>query len=72
LAVTEQSSALDAIDFFASVALRDPREAGEQHPSLSEIWLYQTPPIARFPNFIIVYAIEDDLGVVRMLNLYRI
>lgn len=58
---------------FDQQAVIDPRMPGEQHPVLSELWLFETPgAIVRLPRLVIVYTIDEERGVVDMWNLYRL
>ena len=46
----------------------DPRSAGEPHPHLPGIWVYESPPVARLPKVFILYTIDDETGIVRLRN----
>ncbi len=47
--------------------------AGEPHPSLTTVWVFQTPPtLARLPQVAIVYTIEEVQGFVTLWNVYRL
>lgn len=51
---------------FIGAVERNPRALGQRHPAWesAEIWVYQSPNIARIPAFAILYEIDDAKGVV--------
>lgn len=71
LGSTEYPAAIEILDSFELVACRNPRALGEQHPNYPEIWVYEPPrAIKRLPRMVLVYTIDDKLGVVRLWNVY--
>ena len=51
----------------------DPREPGEAHPAfepLGSVMVFESPPIASIPRFALSYMIDDDAGIVRLLNIH--
>jgi hypothetical protein len=73
LASTEYAAALEVLGLFETFALKDPQMAGEPHPSLATVWVFQTPPtLARLPQVAIVYTIEEVQGFVTLWNVYRL
>jgi len=64
---------LEVLELFETYALRDPRMAGVQHPTLPGLWLFETPSaLKRLPRLVLVYSIEDDEGFVTLWNVYRL
>jgi hypothetical protein len=73
LGSAEYADALEVLALFDTYAKRNPRMAGEQHPDLPHLWIFETPAaLSRLPRIAVVYTIEDDEGFVTLRNLYRL
>lgn len=61
---------LDLIDGFADGIRNDPKACGEPHPSFPEgnVWVYETPPVARLPKMYFLYEIDEEGGQVLLWN----
>jgi hypothetical protein len=59
---------LEVLDVFELGACRDPRATGEPHVSVSGLWVYEIPYVARLPLLAIMFTIDDDLGLVILWN----
>jgi len=73
LAKAEYLDALQVLGVFEQFALKDPKMAGEPHPHLPAVWVFQTPPaLSRFPQIAVLYTIDEREGFVTLWNLYRL
>lgn len=73
MAKSEYQEALEVLALFDAYTRKDPRMAGEPHPNLPTVWVFQTPSgLLRFPQLALLYTIEDGEGMVTLWNLYRI
>ena len=52
---------------------RNPRAVGQRHPAYEgvEMWIYQSPPVARVPRFYVLYEIDGAKGEVILWNFRR-
>jgi hypothetical protein len=53
---------LDELEF-------DPRRAGVQHPSLQNLWVYETPRMYGIPTVFVLYEIIDNNKIVTLWSL---
>jgi hypothetical protein len=73
LGKAEYEAGLEVLDLFEAYALRDPKMAGEPHPTLPTVWVFQTPPsLTRLPQIAVLYTIDEPERYVTLWNLYRL
>ena len=73
MAPPEYSLGIEILDLFERQAVIDPRMPGEQHPTLPDLWLFETPnAVVRLPRLVVVYTIDDRRGAIDLWNLYRL
>ena len=61
---------LDVFDSFESLALKNPKQAGVQHPEVEGIWVYESPNLQRLRSVVIIFTIDDAEGYVNLCNIF--